>query len=124
MVKGYYALARSVEAADRGRAAVVLRKAVRLDPAGPMEKALQSRLLYIEALDLMGRGIIDQPIVQKAVELDPTNDAARALLRKIEEDSGQRITSFRRAVAVGAAGIAAVLAGIALLWRRRARASS
>jgi hypothetical protein len=121
MVDGYLELAELLGGKDRARSAMLLRKAARLDPYGPKAKPIESRRLTLEALDLMDRGIVDNAIVAKAVELDPRNEAALSLLHRIEQESGQRMTALRRAVVLGAGGLAAILAGIAVFLRRRRR---
>jgi hypothetical protein len=124
MVDGYLELARMLEPTDRARAAAVVRKVARLDPSSSKASVIESERLYLEALDLMDRGIVDQAALEKAVALDANNAGARATLHKVEEDSGRRMSALRRAIVLATGSLAALFAGIALLWRRTSRAKS
>src|SRR5438045_5804021 len=71
MVAGYVDFARSIEQVDRRRAIATLRRALYIDPSGPRAKEAESELAYLEALELAGRGVVDETAYRRAVELDP-----------------------------------------------------
>ena len=119
MVGGYLDLAKSLQGADRARALALLRKASRIDPAGPRAREVTSELVLQEAEDLASRGVLDEAWYAHAVELDPANAAAQAALARIRSESDLRAAALRRYAAVVALGLAAVLAGVAAFARRR-----
>jgi tetratricopeptide (TPR) repeat protein len=122
MVGGYIEFARSIREEDRARALAILRKVVRLDPTGPRAKEAESELVYLEALDLASRGVVDEASYRRAVELDPNNADAREALRRVQS-SAETTGGWQRYVLVSAFALTAVaLAAIALFWRKRSLA--
>ncbi len=118
MIPGYIDLAHSLKNSDRPRAMATLRKVVRLDPAGPRARAVQSELAYLEALDLATHGVVDETGYRRAVDLDPSNTEAKDALDRIQATSETRRSSFwRYALASLFAFAALVGAAVALLWR-------
>ncbi|MCA9621632.1 MAG: hypothetical protein KC731_21565, partial [Myxococcales bacterium] len=102
-------------------AAIALRKAERLRPEGEADKAIDSRLLTLEARSLMEAGTPDRSLLERAVELDPENAQAKALLASFEQDAEERRTTQKSYGAVIGTGAAAVLLllGVWLPGRRK-----
>ena len=121
MVRGYLALAKSIERSDRTRALALARKAARIDPAGPLSRQAEAEVGFLEAEDLAARGVVDEAAYARAVELDPSNESARAALSRIKDESDLRLAALRRWGAGAAIALAAVIAGVAVLARRRKR---
>jgi tetratricopeptide (TPR) repeat protein len=118
MVPAYLARAKEIEKEQRDEALAMLRKALRLDPKGPQAKKLEAEVAYLEGMVLIDRGTPDKFILQRAVELDPGHDGARAALASLEDRAAQRQSSLRRYGAAAGIGIFAI-AAILLLSRRR-----
>jgi tetratricopeptide (TPR) repeat protein len=118
IVEGYLAYAREIEAKDRDGALTYLRKALRLDEAGPHANEAMSEIDYLEGEDLLGRGVADAELFRKAVQLDPNNTHARAELARLESDASDREARWRRLAAAGAV-FALSVAGIILFGARR-----
>lgn len=118
MVDAYRARARELESDKPDEALAMLRKALRLDPKGPAAKPIEADIAYLEGLVLIARGTPDKFILQRAIELDPGHDRARAALASLEDKAVERQSNLRRYSAAAAIGAVALL-GIALLARRR-----
>jgi tetratricopeptide (TPR) repeat protein len=112
MAPAYLALGRALkkDAPDRARAA--LRKAMRVDPAGPLAKAAESELLVLEARALAGRGVIDEGALRRAVTLDPENSDAKDELSRLAAESSARSGRFSW-YTYGAIAFLLALAGVA-----------
>jgi tetratricopeptide (TPR) repeat protein len=118
MVDAYRARAREMEADHPDEALAMLRKALRLDPKGPSARPLEADIAYLEGMVLIARGTPDKFILERALELDPTHDRARAALASLEDKAIDRQSNLRRYSAAATIGVIALL-GIALLARRR-----
>jgi hypothetical protein len=118
-VRGYLALARSVERTDRARALGLARKAARIDAGGPHSREAEAEVVFLEAEDLASRGVVDEKAYARAVEIDPSNASARAALSRITDQSDLRLATMRRYAAGGAIIMAAVVAAVAAFSRRR-----
>jgi tetratricopeptide (TPR) repeat protein len=90
MAPGYLAFARTLKKDDPSRAMANLRKAMRVDPSGPVARQAESELLVLQAKDRAGHGIVDDGSLRRALELDPDNADARAELLRIEAESEGR----------------------------------
>jgi len=95
--------------------------ATRLSPDGPRVSQAHSALLYLEGEDLLARGITDENLFRLAASENPGNLRAHAELARIEARRASRDLKVRR-YAEGGIAVAAILAAIALLPRRRLRA--
>ena len=113
MAPGYLAFARKLKEKDRPRASANFRKAMRVDPSGPVAHEAEAELLVLEAKDRADHGVVDEDSLRRAMRLDPGNAEARAELQRIEAES--RARSGRFAWYIGGALTALfVLWGIAL----------
>ncbi len=121
MASGYLALARSVQPTNRPRALALVRKAARLGATGSTLATVESERLYLEALDLLDRGIVDRPSLQRAIELDPTNERAATTLRTIDAESRRRTRGLYAGITSAVAATASLVLGITLLVRRHLR---
>ena len=118
MVGGYVQYAQSIEESDRPGAQAYLRKALRLDEAGPRAQQIQSELLYLEGEDLLARGIADADLFRRAVAMDPGNARASAELARLETVTEEKRSHLNRWIAA-AAVFALAVAGIILFGGRR-----
>jgi tetratricopeptide (TPR) repeat protein len=124
MVTTYVARARAL-AEDRrapGRveeALAMMRKALRLDPAGDEAKKIDAEIAYLEGLVLIEQGTPDKFSFKRALELAPTHAGAKEALASLEDQVIERKSSLNRYIAAGGIGLAALVAMI-LIARRRA----
>lgn len=125
MVPAYIAHARAQKGnADRPAAIATLRKTTRLWPDGPRVTQIEAEIAYLEAKELLDRGVVDAEGFERALALDPTHEEARAELRRLDEQVDQRTADLRLAAAASAAGLVAVVGGVLFGGRRRRRARS
>jgi tetratricopeptide (TPR) repeat protein len=123
MVPAYVTYGESLEGTDRPAALATLRKALRLDEAGPQSSHVRSEIEYLEGEDLVAHGIADTEPFEQALALDPRNAHARAELDRLHvETESSRARGWRLAAA--AAVLVAALAGIAVLGGRRKPAAT
>ena len=120
MAPHYFAYAKSVEASDRPRALTLMRKALRLDEASPLASEIQAEIAYLDAEELLARGVADADLFRRALALDPTHARARAELTRLETEQGEHQNDLNRWVAAGAV-FAVAVAGIILFGGRRKR---
>lgn len=118
MVPAYVTYGESLEATDRTAALATLRKALRLDEAGPQSSHVRSEIAYLEGEDLLAHGVADTEPFEQALALDPQNVHARAELDRLHVETESSKARGWRLAAAGAVLVAA-LAGIALLGGRR-----
>ncbi len=111
-----YALA--IEDTDRESAQSYLRKAVALAPEGPRAAQAESELSFLEGEQLRDRGVVDESLFRRALQLDPTHARARSVLEQLESAATERHARIRRASALGGA-LALVLASLVLFVGRR-----
>ena len=119
MVPAYIERAKDLQKPDADAALAMLRKALRLDPKGPAAKKTEADIDTLEAVLLAERGTPDRHLLARALELDPTNDRARAAMAGLEEKAEPRQTDLRRYAAAGAIGVVALAAMVLLARRRR-----
>jgi tetratricopeptide (TPR) repeat protein len=118
MVPGYIDFARSIEQVDRPRAIATLRRAVRIDPAGPRAREAESELAYLEAVELSSHGLVDETAYRRAVELDPNNVRASDALHQLGRADGGASGGFWRYALGSILALAAIAcAGVALVRR-------
>jgi tetratricopeptide (TPR) repeat protein len=104
-------LDRDVEAAE-----LALRRAERLAPSGPVHDRALSLRYTLDASALARRGIVDEVLIQRARELDPTNTRAVALEDELLSATRADRTTFYRYVAAAVILMVGLLAaGVVLL---------
>ena len=118
MVPAYRSYGESLETKDRIAALSYLRKALRIDEAGPDSSQIRSEIHYLEGEDLLSHGIADTEPFEQALALNPENVRARAELGRIREEGESSRARGWRLVAAGAT-IVLSLVGILLLGGRR-----
>jgi tetratricopeptide (TPR) repeat protein len=123
MVPAYAAWGEALEASDRPAALAALRKALRIDEAGPQSSHVRSELLVFEGEDLVARGIADTEPFEQALALDPQNTRARAALDRLHTDAeASKARGWRLFAAAGV--LVAALGGIAVIGGRRKRTAT
>lgn len=119
----YVAWGEKLEDTDRGASLAALRKALRLDEAGPASSHVRAEIAALEGEDLVSRGIADTEPFEQALALDPGNARARADLDKLHAQlDASRARGWRMLAA--AIVLAAAIAGVIVLGGRRKRAAT
>lgn len=122
MVAAYVERAKELESGDTDAALAMLRKALRLDPKGPLAKKTEADIDALEAVLLAERGTPDKHLLARALERDPTNARARAAMAALEGKAAPRQLDLRRYAAAAAIGVVALIAMLLLARRRDDRA--
>lgn len=112
MAPAFLALGRSLKKDAPERARVALRKAIRVDPTGPLAKSAESELLVLEARALSTRGVVDEASLRRAMTLDPENADAKNELSRLEAASSTRSGRFSW-YAYGGIALLLAIAGLA-----------
>ncbi len=121
MAPAYLALGRKLADDDkRDEAQIALRKALRLDPSSSDKNAIESQLATLEAEALIEAGTPDRHLLERALELDPSNERAKTLLASLSEEKETRTTQYKRYLFAGGIGLVAILL---LIWLWRPRSS-
>jgi hypothetical protein len=126
MASVYLAIAERDAESDADAASLALRRAERLDPQGPTQPRAQSLRHTLDARRLLARGIVDEALVRRALELDPTNQRAEALLAQLlldPEPSRLRTNRYLGAAVIAALGVLWLLL-MGLRQRRAQRANA
>lgn len=122
MVEGYFDHARGlVKGGDQEAALAYLRRALRIDPSGPLAKRIEADVAFLDAEALAARGLVDVSAYERALELDPSHKAARAALDRLEDEASGRKARFRNWAGAAGLGLAGILGGLAFWGRRRAK---
>jgi hypothetical protein len=120
MAPGYLKFASERADADRAAALDALRRARRIAESDDQKKSAESLLFTLEAEQLLERGIADQLLLHRALELDSSNQRARELVQRIERGETHAASDLGRyAAAIAIAAVA--LLGIVLIAIRRVR---
>ena len=120
MAPAYIDAARPLARTDRPRALSLLRRALHVDPSGPRAREASSQIVFLEALDLASRGIVDQGAYRRALELNPDNAEAKEEMVRIEGASKARGATFVRYVLLAAMVMSAIVGVLLVLfWRGR-----
>jgi tetratricopeptide (TPR) repeat protein len=123
MAPAYVTYGESLEATDRGAAMAMLRKALRLDEAGPASSHVRSEIDTLEGEDLLAHGIADTEPFEQALALDPQNTRARDELAKLHAATeSSRARGWRLAAA--AVVLVAAIFGIVVVGGRRKRTAT
>jgi tetratricopeptide (TPR) repeat protein len=125
MAAGYLAYADQLGDERRADALDALRRAERLAPDEALKQRARSRRSTLEGEELLARGVADQVLFRRALELDPENQRAREALARIERGELEKKSAFGRYAAAASIGLIALLAIAAIGLRRgRRRAKS
>lgn len=118
LTRGYYGFAQARLDDDRQESLDALRRAERLAPDEATRGRVKSLRLTLEAEELLERGIADQVLYRRAIELNPDNVRAKEGLKKIALGEVAAETQVGRYV--GAAAILfVVLVALAYFALRR-----
>jgi hypothetical protein len=120
MVPGYLEFAKKKLDDDRQAALDAIRRAERLADDETAKKKVQSLALTLEGEELASRGIADQVLFQRAIELDPENSRAREVLGRLQRGELEKESSVGRHAAAAAIGLVALIA-IAFIGLHRGR---
>lgn len=123
MVAGYVAYARAIMDSDRSKASAVLHRAHRLASDDVTRKPIESLILTLEAEDLLDKGIADQVLLRRAIDLDSTNGRAQTVLDRILRGDVARQSAFNRYVGAGAIGVLALVA-LAIIGLRKPKTTT
>jgi hypothetical protein len=124
MVDGYVAYARNHLDDARDKAEAALRRAERLSGDELAQKPIHSLVLTLQAEALAERGVFDQVLLRRAVDLDPRNTRAQSLLDQLQRGDLEKQSRFNRYVAAAAIGGVALLAIVLVVLRRRSTKQS
>jgi len=113
----YLELGKRIAAKDRVQGRALMAKAARLAVGTPLAASIDAELTFLDAQDLLERGVADTALLRKVLELDPNHAGARELLGRLESEERVRDDRFRRWAGAAAAGIVAALAAILLVGR-------
>ena len=121
MAPTYLKQAQSIRAKDRVAAAAMLHRALSIAPNGEHADAVRSELALIEAEELAENGFWDTALIERAMQLDPSNSRAKAM--REQADAEMRLAQgtwhrYAAAVAIGVLALAAMVF-VALLPKRR-----
>jgi hypothetical protein len=109
--------------ADRSpeQARLALSRIERIVPEGPLHAQAESLRSTLEAETLLSSGIVDQVLLRRAVELDPDNQRARALLERLAPTRPSEPSAWQRYRAVALIALLAAGASAVLTLRHRRR---
>ncbi|MEO8182652.1 MAG: hypothetical protein ABI895_27785 [Deltaproteobacteria bacterium] len=112
MVETYLRCASERADSDARGALLAAARAERLEPTGPLHDRALSLRQTLEVEALLGRGLVDRALLERARELDPHNQRAQALLDRLGSETRWNIGPWSRYL--GAVAILA-LTGVGLL---------
>ena len=118
MARGYLELARKKLDDDRPAALAALRRAERLTREPTDKKRIQSLALTLEGEELAEKGIADQVLFNRALELDPDNGRAKDALARLARGETQKKSALGRWAGAVAIALGALVAMLAIALRR------
>lgn len=118
MAPGYLKFATERADTDRAAALDALRRARRIADSDDSKKSAESLLFTLEAEQLLERGVADQVLLHRAIELSSSNQRARELLQRIERGERHASRDFGRYAAAIAIAVVALLAILLIAIRR------
>jgi hypothetical protein len=120
MVPGYFAYAKTHADDAPDKAIRALRRVERIAEGGSAaSKPAESLLLTLEAKLLLTGHVADQTLVRRALDLDPGNARARALMERISHGEAAVEQRFQRYLAAAVIAAAAFVALLVIALRRR-----
>ncbi|MBK7582434.1 MAG: hypothetical protein IPI67_19810 [Myxococcales bacterium] len=121
LADGYFEFARRKLDDDRPAALTALRRAERLTGNAEDKKRIQSLALTLEGEVLAEKGIADQVLFNRALELDPDNGRAKDALARLRRGEVQKKSATGRWGAAIAIAVGALFALLAIALRRGRR---
>ena len=121
MAETYLTYARAHADRNPEQARLALSRVERLVPEGPLHAQAESLRSTLEAEALLSGGIVDQVLLRRAVEVDPDNQRARALLDRLAPSRPGEPSAWQRYRAVGLIALLAAGASAVLTLRHRRR---
>lgn len=119
IVEGYFAFARDRFDKDPETAAKVLQRLMRIAPSETERARAQSLALTLRAKALSDKQVADQFPLQRARQLDPSNEQAQSLLAELSREPLTETTGFMRVLWPLLFGATAVLAALMVVLKRR-----
>jgi hypothetical protein len=125
LAPGYIEYAARFADENRASAMTALGRALRVDDDEARRKRTESLLNTLQAEELAERGILDQTLLLRAIELDPENARARRVLESARRGEQQKQSELGRYAAASAILIASLLAiGFIVFFRGGERKGS
>jgi len=121
MVETYLRCAGARADSDTQGALLAAARAERLEPTGPSHDRAASLRQTLEAEALLGRGLVDRALIERARALDPHNQRARALFERVGSQTRWNFSPWSRYLGALAILALTVVGLLALLLRRAAR---
>ncbi len=121
LAPAYLRLAERLLVSDTPRATLALQRVARLSPRETQHFARAQSLLHtLKASDLRSRGWVDQVLLLRALELDPSNRAAQRMLEEAQRAVAPSAQGVRRYLPASAIALLTIfsLAAMALRHRR------
>ena len=122
MAPGYFDYAKKIAEEQPDLALDALHRADRITDDDALRKRIQSLSLTLEAMKLQEKGVADQVLVRRAIDLDGDNTLARDVLGRMERGELAKKSEMNRYGAAGAIGAIALFAiAFIALFRRGKR---
>jgi hypothetical protein len=86
-------------------------------------KPIDSLSMTLDAEKLLSGKVADQILLRRALELDPANSRAQALLDRVQRGDVEKQTQFNRYFAAGTVGLVALVA-ILFIWLRKPKGAA
>ncbi len=119
MAPGYFDYAKKIAEEQPDLALDALHRAGRITDDDALKKRIQSLELTLQAMELQKKGVADQVLVRRALDLDGENTLAKDVLGRMERGELAKKSELNRYGAAGAIGGIALLAiAFIALFRR------
>ena len=119
LAAGYLEYAESIAKAEPEAAELAYLRAERFTEAAGDKARIQGKILALRAQASAKSGVADLKLVERALELDPSNSAAKALRTELRSGKPGGTSERARHIAAGSIGLTALLSVLVLLRRRK-----
>jgi hypothetical protein len=119
LAEAYLRCAAAQADGDAQGALLAASRAERLEPAGPTHARAASLRQTLEAEALLGRGLVDRSLIERARQLDPQNQRAQRLLERVGAEPRWNLAPWRRYLGAFAIVLLSALGLGWMLLRRR-----